>query len=197
MVFLLLISFSFLKSEAQKDSLSLISKQNNQISFEFLGSSFPGYLLSLDYSRKFLTRKLSFIPFVGMGVLKNKRPEFGEDDAKYSIATGIFFRGEYKRNAFWGSISGALAFGNWFYETSLYHNGSGSLGGTTVYHDVNFCLTPAIAYQFQSKSEHFFIRPSIGIKMFSNLFSDNYKSVTSSQERPLFLWSGISIGGQW
>ncbi|CAN5258830.1 hypothetical protein BH09BAC5_BH09BAC5_27090 [soil metagenome] len=177
---------------SQNDSLNSF-KTRNQISIEISGNNFPACLASICYSRKVSRNEFCLIPFVGIGIYKNKFPDFGFNDnqLKYSGYGGFLFKPNSKRNGFEYGLSCAIAIGTWKYTL-----GVGHYGEPTIYHDVNFCLTPGVYYQFQNNKESFFIRPFAGLKMFSGLFSHNYRGVNSSNYK-LWIWLGINFGFGW
>lgn len=190
--FILLFSFAFLKSEAQKDS-SLISKTYNQICIEGLGNGFIDYsypdvsFISICYTHKVILTTTSFMLSLGIGqVISSNFSSIKPPDKVIDFPAGILFRGKYKRNGLWGGIFFTPCFGKIQYRDAAdqphFVNGS-------------FEISPNLSYQFQSKSEHFFIKISFTPKILASAFTKTEKYGYGDKIFPF--WGGICIGGAW
>jgi len=199
-IFLLFFSFAFVKSEAQKDTLHT-PKTFNQVYVGVLGDNDLISIVSLNYSKKL---PHGIIVFGGMGNPRkvssnNNQPSFNS----FTFDAGLLFRGKYKRNGLWGSLSASIATGKWFYVTNYYTYWTyiNSVYQRVAvynytYHDIDFEILPAVCYQFQNKNEKLFCRITGGVKLFSSLFLNSYDDKIVDHN-DFFPWIGISIGGAW
>jgi len=178
-----------------QDSLHTIKK--NQIALEVFGNNFfdinssfqPGYF-SLNYDRKFIAKRSCFIVSIGTGYMRTKGYYHVKDKIKLltivDFSGGFLWRPNYKRNGFWFGVFCSNCFGKIYYLDEKDNN---------HLHNASFQISPNLTYQFQSKSEHFFVRLSLTPKILASAFTSTYEYGYGVKLFPF--WGGISIGGAW
>jgi hypothetical protein len=170
-----------------QDSLHICK---NQIFIEGLGNDFVDFnsesigLISINYSRKVIFKNSSFMFSVGIGPVD----EGGYTPQRTIVGfpIGILGRGKYKRNGLWFGAFFTPCFGK-----ILYHD----VGDHPHFLNYSFQVSPNLTYQFQSKSEHFFVRLSIAPKILASAFTSTDKY--GYGDKVILFWGGISIGGAW
>lgn len=176
---------------ANPDSLKM---KPNQVYVELLGANFSTSLVSLNYSRKFLAGKSTWIAFFGLGTPHKFKgysnyPSF----TSYVFNGGFLVRGKYKRNALWFASSLSVATGKWVYLGQVPHFSPVEYS----FANYDYQFMPALVYQFQSRKEHFFCRLSLGPKFTASTFEHRDDSVYLYDTQSHLFWGGISIGGGW
>lgn len=167
--------------------------KKNHLYIEGLGNNFydensnfsPVYF-SLNYDRKII-KKTSFILTSGIGY-RPQRFYYGNNSVTRSImsmSAGVLWRHKYKRNGIWIGASTCIAFGKIQYKDSRQYIHE---------HNSSFQLGPVVAYQFQNKSERFFVRVEYTPKILAAAFDDaNF----GYGDEIVPFWFGLSIGGGW
>jgi hypothetical protein len=182
-----ILSFSFLKSEAQVSSHIC----RNQVFIEALGNNFAdpnssadAGLATINYSRKVILKNSSFMFSLGVGLLREDGTTPPITIVDFPI--GVLCRGKYKRNGLWFGVFCSSCFGKIYYLDEKDNN---------HLHNASFQISPNLTYQFQSESEHCFIRFSLTPKILASAFTSTYEYGYGVKLFPF--WGGISIGGGW
>jgi hypothetical protein len=175
-------------------SLVIMAQDNlhickNQVFVEGLGNSFAdpnssaeAGLATINYSRKVIFDNSSFMFSLGISPLvANNRTMI-----LFDFPVGVLGRGKYKRNGLWYGIFFIPSFGKIYYLDEKDNN---------HLHNASFQISPNLMYQFQSKSEHFFVRLSLTPKILASAFTSTYEYGYGVKLFPF--WGGISIGGGW
>ena len=183
------ILFCLLSSRIKAQDNQNIRK--NQAFVEGLGNNFYDINASEDigwasvnYSRKVITNRSCFMFSFGIGILRQGgvTPPITLID----LPMGILCRGKYKRNGLWFGVFYTPSFGKIVYLDRSDHR---------QVHNSSFQISPNLTYQFQSKSEDFFIRLSLTPKILASAFTPTDKYGYGVKIFPF--WGGISIGGAW
>jgi hypothetical protein len=171
-----------------QDSLHICK---NQVFIEGVGNNFYDInasedigWASINYSRKIITARSCFMLSFGIGTLREGgiTPPITLVD----LPMGVLCRGKYKRNGLWFGAFFTPCFGK-----ILYHD----VGDHPHFLNYSFQVSPNLTYQFQSKSEHFFVRLCIAPKILASAFTSTDKYGYGDKVIPF--WGGISIGGAW
>jgi hypothetical protein len=187
--FTILILIAAFPCSGQHDSIPI--KKKNQIGLELLGNTAALSFISVNYTRKISS---STMVFGGVG-LPHKFSEEGilPGFTSYTIDGGVLYRKNYKRKGFGVGISIALMTGKWYYRTSITRDSAGQFIDHYTYHPVSFEVFPAVYYQYQNKTETFFMRPTVGLKLPSAFFSDSYREIDDDGLH-LIPWIGFAFG---
>jgi hypothetical protein len=177
-----------------QDSLHIC---RNQIFVEGLGNSFAdpnssadGGIGSLNYERKVIFDNISLLFSLGVGPLHAVGYDYAKNTTTQitiiNFPVGILGRGKYNRNGLWYGVFFTPCFGRIVYlDRHDYEQ----------IHNFSFQVSPNLTYQFQSKSEHFFVRLSLTPKILASAFTSTDKYGYGVKLFPF--WGGISIGGGW